>query len=274
MSIEIHKAEIARVKKFYEEDEKQQGFNLLLLGEPGSGKTPILLTARKPVYIASFDPKGTIGLKKWIKTGEVIPDTRYEDDDPFDPKVYKEWRSTFKKQYKSGFFNHIGTYVIDSSTTFAAAAMNFKMGEASRAGLTPHRNKDYNPAKVEIQNYLRKCLNLPCDFILTGHLKMIEKIKSIDVKTGITRSEISYRYMTIGQAAVFIPLLFSEMYVVKREKGPHGTKPKLLVDSTGEYIARSKLSSDGFLDATEEPDIKAILKKVGLPTNDKPLFKI
>lgn len=273
MSIEIHQREIDRVRKFYAEDEKQQGFNLLLLGEPGSGKTPILLTARKPVYIASFDPKGTVGLKKWIDKGEIIADTQYEDDDPYDPKVYELWYKQFKKQYSSGFFNHIGTYVIDSATTFTAAAMNYKMGEKGRAGYVPEMRKDYNPAKIEIQNYLRKCLNLPCDFILTGHLKAIDKLIRIDKSTGIETRQISYRFLTIGQAATFIPLLFSEMYVVIGEEGPHGVKRKLLTDAVGEYIARSKLSSDGLLDAKEEPDIKKILRKVGLSTRDKPLFK-
>ncbi len=273
MSLEIHQREIDRVRRYYAEDEKQQGFNLLLLGEPGSGKTPILLTARKPVYIDSFDPKGTVGLKKWIEKGEVIADTRYEDDDPYDPKVYAEWFPRFKKKYASGFFNHIGTYVIDSATTFTAAAMNYKMGEAGRAVNTPHRNKDYNPAKVEIQNYLRKCLNLPCDFILTGHLKAFDKLIRVDKKTGIETRKISYRFLTIGQAATFIPLLFSEMYVVVGEEGPHGVRRKLLTDAVGEYIARSKLSSDGLLDPKEDPDIKKILKKVGLSTRDKPLFK-
>jgi len=273
MSIEVHQRTIERVRKFYKEDEKQQGFNLLLLGEPGSGKTPILLTARKPVYIASFDPKGTVGLKKWIEKGEIIPDTQYEDDDPYNPTAYEKWYKQFKKQYTSGFFNHIGTYVIDSATTFTAAAMNYKMGEAGRAGNVPHRNKDYNPAKVEIQNYLRMCLNLPCDFILTGHLKALDKLIRVDKSTGVETRKISYRFLTIGQAATFIPLLFSEMYVVKGEEGPSGTRRKLLTDSVGEYIARSKLSSDGLLAPKEEPDIKAILKKVGLSTKDKPLFK-
>jgi hypothetical protein len=273
MSLEVHQREIARVRKYYEEDEKQQGFNLLLLGEPGSGKTPILLTARKPVYIDSFDPKGTVGLKKWINNGQIIADTRWEDDDPYDPTAFGEWEKKFKKQYASGFFDHLGTYVIDSATTFTEAAMNFKMGEAGRAGYTPHRNKDYNPAKVIIQNYLRRCLNLSCDFILTGHLKAIDKLIRVDKKTGIETRKISYRFLTIGQAATFIPLLFSEMYVVKGEEGPRGTKRKLLTDAVGEYIARSKLSAGEFLDAKEEPDIKAILEKVGLSVKDKPLFK-
>lgn len=273
MSISIHQDEINRVRKYYESDEKQKGFNLLLLGHYGSGKTPILLTCRKPVWIDSFDPKGTVGLKKWIEKGEVIADTEYEDDDPYSPKAFARWEKNFKSRYARKFFDCLGTYVIDSSTTFTAAAMACKMEEAGRAGLTPHRNKDYNPAKIVMQNYIRKCLNLKCDFILTGHLKTHDRLLSFDIKTGIERREIKHRYDAIGQAANFIPLMFSEIYVVKPKETSSGLKSELLISSSGEFVARSKLGSDGFLKNVEEPNIKGILKKVGLPTEDKPLFK-
>jgi len=268
-------AEIASVRKYYETDERQQGFNLLLLGEYGSGKTPILLTARKPIWIDSFDPKGTVGLKQWVDRGEVVVDARYEDDDPYSPEAFKQWERNFKIRYreKEAFFGALGTYCIDSSTTFTSAAMNFKMAEANRAGLTPSRNKDYNPAKVVMQNYIRKCLNLPCDFILTGHLKRIDRLLSIDVSTGIERRDIKYRYDAIGQAANFIPLMFSEIYVVRPKETSSGIKSELVTSAAGKYIARSKLTSDGFLKDVEESNIKAILKKVGLPAKDKPLLK-
>ena len=274
------RTEIARVRKFYEGDSRQRGFNLLLLGEYGTGKTPMLLTARKPIWIDSFDPRGTVGLKKWIDRGEVMVDTEYEIDDPYEGDkddfklvtAFGKWRSNFRKRYSSDFFNHLGTYCIDSSTTFSAAAQHYKMAEAGRAGYTPSRNKDYNPAKMEIQNHLRKCLNLPCDFILTGHLKPITKTIGIR-KDGSPIEETRYRYDAIGQAAVFIPLCFSEIYVLVTEESPDGVKRKLLIDSAGEYVARSKLSADGLLNATEEPNIKKILRKVGMNSSDKTLFK-
>ena len=272
MPIDIQ-TEIASVRKYYETDERQQGFNLLLLGEYGSEKTPILLSARKPVWIDSFDPKGTVGLKKWVDRGEVIVDARYEDDDPYSPAAFALWEKNFTNRYRDkSFFSSIGTYCIDSSTTFTSAAMNFKMAESNRAGYTPSRNKDYNPAKILMQNYIRKCLNLPCDFIFTGHLKRIDRLLSIDPSTGIERRDIKYRYDAIGQAANFIPLMFSEIYVVRPKETSSGIKPELLTSAAGKYIARSKLTSDGFLKDVEEPNIKAILKKVGLPAIDKPLM--
>jgi hypothetical protein len=48
----------------------------------------------------------------------------------------------------------------------------------------------------------------------------------------------------------------------------------MLIDSLGEYIARSRLKAKGLLDAVEPPDIKALLKKSGFEYGDKPRLAI
>jgi len=130
--------------------------------------------------------------------------------------------------------------------------------------------QDYNPQKVHMTNYLRKLMNLPCDFILTGHLKEVRKLLSVDTKTGVTREEIKYRFHTVGQAVVTIPLLFDEIYVIVGKEGREGPHREMLVDSLGTYIARSRLKRNGKLEPIEPPNIKALLKKAGLDPSDKP----
>ena len=39
-------------------------------------------------------------------------------------------------------------------------------------------------------------------------------------------------------------------------------------------MASSRLAADGKLSTFEEPDIKAILKKCGMPSDDKPLLYV
>ena len=114
-------------------------------------------------------------------------------------------------------------------------------------------------------------MRLPCDFIMTGHLREIKKLVRIDTKTGIATEEIKYRFLTTGQAVVTIPLLFDEIYVIIGKDG-RGRDPKreMLIDSLGEYVARSRLKSNGLLSATELPNIKALLKKIGMDWRDKP----
>ena len=69
---------------------------------------------------------------------------------------------------------------------------------------------------------------------------------------------------------VTIPLLFDELYTLRTKAIGNDVKYELLTKSTGLYLARSRMAADGKLDAVEEPDIKAMLKKAGRPAIDLP----
>lgn len=266
-----YKKELEKVKGFYEGDPLQKRFSALVTGETNAGKTYLLRTARKPIHIDSFDPGGTKCLRDLIKKGDVVADTQWESDNPFNPTAFARWMKTIDIRSQIGYFNHFGTYCLDSATTFGDAVMNYQLANKSRAGEAPQHRHDYNPQKVYMTNYIKKLMRIPCDFILTGHLREIKKLVRVDAKTGIATEEIKYRFLTTGQAVVTIPLLFDEIYVITG-KDSRGREPKreMLIDSLGEYIARSRLKANGLLNATEPPDIKALLKKIGLDWGDKP----
>ena len=256
------KTEISKIKEFYASDEKQNTFNLLLVGESGSGKTFLSRTARKPVHIDSFDIGGTKCVRKWIEKGEIIPDTRWESEDPLKPSEFKNWKKEFEYRLANGYFNHFGTYWLSSGTSWSDAIMNYVLAKAGIAGEAPRFTKDYTPQKVMIRNYISKMLNLPCDFIFEGHLKLVE-----DPDKGTV-----FRFMTTGQGMITIPLMFDEIYVTSPKETSSGIEYRLLTKSTGTFLARSRLAADGLLDTYEKADIKYILKKVGKDYQDKPLF--
>ena len=263
-------AELARVRKFYAGDPLQKRFSALICGETNAGKTYALRTARLPVHIDSFDPGGTKCLRDMIASGDIVADTRYENDDPFDPKAYADWKRATDVRFQIGYYNQFGTYCLDSATTFGMAVMNYGLGNKGRAAEAPQMRIDYTPQKTEMTNYFRKLMNLPCDFILTGHLRELRKVLSVDTKTGIVREEIKFRFYTTGQAVVTIPLLFDEIYVIVGKQGSDGPRREMLIDSLGEYVARSRLKAKGLLSSVEPPDIKALLKKSGFEYGDKP----
>ena len=264
------KAELEEVKKYYSGDPLQKRFSALITGETNAGKTFLLRTARRPIHIDSFDPGGTKCLRDLIASGDVIADTQWEADDPYDPKVFANWMKATDRRFQLGYYNLFGTYCIDSATTFGEAVMNYQLGNRSRAGEAPQRNQDYMPQKTYMTNYIKKLMRLPCDFILTGHLREIKKLISLDTKTGVAHEDIKYRFYVTGQAVVTIPLLFDEIYVITGKEGREGPKREMLIDSLGTYVARSRLKMKGLLDAVEEPDIKLILKKSGFSIEDKP----
>jgi hypothetical protein len=266
-----YKTELKRVRDYYDGDPLQKRYSALITGETNAGKTFLLRTARRPIHIDSFDPGGTKCLTDLIKSGDVIADTQWESDDPFEPKAFAGWMKSVDVRLQTDYFNHFGTFCLDSATTFGDAVMGYGMGGKGRAGETPQMRVDYMPQKVHMVNYIKKLMRLPCDFILTGHLREIRKLVRVDTKTGVSYEEIKYRFFTTGDAVMTIPLLFDEIYViVGKGEGSAGPKREMLIDSLGTYIARSRLKADGKLDPVEPPDIRALLKKVGLDWSDKP----
>lgn len=265
-----YKNELQKVKDYYAGDPLQKRFSALVCGETNAGKTYLLRTARRPIHIDSFDPGGTKCLRDLIAGGDVVADTQWEADDPFNPDKFAKWMKSVDIRIQIGYFEKFGTYCLDSATTWGDAVMNYQLASRGEQGNSPNWGKDYVPQKTFMSNYIKKLMRLPCDFILTGHLREIHKVLSIDPKTGITREEIKYRFYTTGQAVTTIPLLFDEIYVIIGKDG-QGRDPKreMLIDSLGEFIARSRLKANGKLDATEPPDIKALLKKIGLDWSDK-----
>jgi len=260
----VVKTEVAKLQTMYHEAPRSSSFNFLLLGESGTGKSFLLHTARKPIHLDCFDPGGTKNLIELITKGELIPDIRWEDEDPANPSVFREWETVMKERIRSGYFNHFGTYCLDSSTTWTDAIMNQILKSEGLAGQPPRWAHDYVPQKVKIQNWIKVLMKLPCDFILTGHLEGTK-----DEVTG----RLSYRYMVTGKAQVTIPLLFDEIWVCDPKSTSSGVEYRILTQSNGTYLARSRMAKKGLLKTYEEPNIKAMLKKCGFPTEDKPLFK-
>lgn len=258
------------VKAYYEKDPLQKRFSAIIYGNIGVGKTFLLRTARKPVHIDSFDPGGTKCLREEIEKGDIVVDTSYESEDPFNPTAFAAWMKNMDLRYQTKYFDHFGTYALDSSTKFMDAAMNYTLASSGHAGETPRHRHDYNPTKVSMVNYINKLMNLPCDFVLTGHFRENEEVLSVDSKTGIERKKTEYRFLTIGQAATTIPLMFDEIYVLQTIDSSGGLKRELLLEAQGQYLARSRLRANGKLNAKEPADIKALLKKIGLKWEDKP----
>lgn len=250
------------LKDKYKNDAKQSSANILLLGEMGSGKTFLARTARRPIHIDSFDPGGSKGLEDLINSGDVIVDSRYESEKPMSPFAFTEWKAVMDSRVREGYFNHIGTYILDSSTSWAKAIMNSILKKAGIPGTAPRFTKDYTPQKTAIENSIYECLDLPCDFILTGHLEPFR-----DESDG---GKIRFRYMTTGKGALVIPTLFDEVWVMDPKATSTGVEYRILTQNTGTYTCRSRMAKDGLLNQYEKADIKALLKKAKKDYSDKP----
>ena len=103
----------------HKESAKTQRFKLLEYGRTGTGKTRIFKTARRPVFICSFDPGGYKTLIDEIDGRTFLVDSRFESEDPWHPKAWALFDKVFHELKTSGFFSMVGTFGLDSLTTMA-----------------------------------------------------------------------------------------------------------------------------------------------------------
>jgi hypothetical protein len=272
------KMEAERLKKLYEDDPHTESFNAIIYGGVGSGKSSLLRTCRLPLHVDSFDPGGSKVLmgeailngtlyEDEMKKGNIIVDSRFENEDPKSPSSASLWDTEFQKKKRMGYFNHIGTYAIDSMTTWSQVIMYEILKKAVAAkpgkrvmGAAPQEN-DWLPQMTVIENAMRSFVSLPCDCILLGH---------DDFKKDEPTGRMFVNLMITGKLRVRVPLLFDEIYYAMSKETSSETIYQLLTKKTGMYEARSRLSNKGQLNMYEVADIKAILKKVGRRCEDKP----
>lgn len=266
-SIEEIRAEASRLKSLYDSNAKVGKLHGLVLGEKGAGKTSLALTCPRPVYIASFDPGSTSILDAEIKKGDILVDY-FEQDDRENPSAYMAFEKEYRRKQRLGFFNHVGTTIIDSATnlaTYLSWQIQKKEGrispglEAKRDGTKHGMQKPDWDTFLNVMIQLSISLgNLPCHTILTGHIaRVFDEAKQTFVRT----------MMIPGQSKDRVPINLHESYVLKVQASSSGLKRMLLTQNDGEFQATTRLKG---VSKEEEPDIRALLKKAGLPYEDLP----
>ena len=253
MAIDATK-EFAELQRMYKEQVQNKTFNAIIYGPMGSGKTHLLRTCRLPIFVDSFDPGGSKTNSTIIEAGNMFVDTRWELEDPEKPGAFEAWDKEYDRRKRGEFFKQIGTYVIDSATTWAQTIMNVILKKAGRAGTFPFQ-QDYGPAMSILENAVRDFTSLPCDCILTAH-------------EDIDKDEISGRMFVgplfWGKLKGRLPLLFDEIYHAEtKEKSGGVISYQLLTRSTGLVKARTRIGSGKF-ETYEPQDITALVKKAGL----------
>jgi hypothetical protein len=258
MSLDIKK-ELSDIQAMYKDNARTNTFNALIYGPMGTGKTNVLKTARQPILVHSFDPGGTKTIKNEVDAGKIFADTRFEVEDPENPTAFAAWDKEYERLKKGGMFDKIGTFCIDSGTTWSSAAMNVTLKKAGRAGGTPQQN-DYLPTMCILENAIKDMTSLPCDCILICHE---------DTDKDEASGKMFVGPLFIGKLKYRIPILFDEIYYATTKETSAGVNYFFLTRSTGLYKARTRLGRGGLFDTYEKQDIKYLLKKAGYNADDK-----
>lgn len=233
----------ASIKKKFDESPKNESINRLVLGEYGTGKSLSLLTADKPVLVHSFDPGGCSHIMSLEKDG-IMVDNTFENI-----KNFGKFESEFTRLERSGIFNEIGTYVIDSLSMFSEAVMHATIEKSSKVKDGIPMQRDYLIQMITITEYIRKCASFPCNFIATGHLEIVK-----DEDTGI----ITYVPLMTGKLKERLPLLFDEVYIATAVNN----KYTFLAGQKGRLKGRSRLRGTNPLMPIELPQDYQAIKKM------------
>lgn len=233
----------------------------LIYGQSGTGKTYSLRTARKPLFVDSFDPGGSIVLSDLVQSGDAIVQTVFEAEDPKSPTAFAEWEKRISYLIQHNVMDNIGTYVIDSATTWGQAALNLVMAKAGRAGGTPQQN-DWYPQMNLMEVGIRRIFKFPCDVVFICHNDTLKD----DVIGKITRAP-----MLTGKSKTRIPLLFSEIYYADVRRSSKGAEYVWQLQADTTNMAKSRLCglSKARIDFHIQ-DFSKLMREVSHDYEDKP----
>jgi len=262
------------IQESYEADAATRKVNAFVYGEWGSGKTTLAGTAPKPVVIDVFDPGGQKSIEDKIRKGEVIADTRWqlkgESGDSIstsndskisaDPHLWGEWAKEYNARVQAGFFEEVGTYVLDSFTTWSEALL----AHIKRLRGTTRTKSDYDDwgdNRTKAKNVIKTIMSLPCHVIVTGHTQTDK-----DENTGrLIAGPLAY-----GKLQKEIPLLFDEVYYMDVKGDGDREDYRLHTANDSIYPARSRLRGiNKDISAIMEPDFTELLRKAGMDYEDK-----
>lgn len=239
-------------------------FNLLLLGETGTGKTFLLRTCRMPALHFAWDPNSGASFEpEVLKQGQILSDPRWGSaawrrGKPED-HMFWQFSQQCEEWGRMGFFGQFKTIMLDSLTPLCDCAVDYVCQLLDRPhGMlsTEWHDPDYVMLYRLIGNLVHKfCAISNVDFILTAHIQA-ERFEG----TKKTFTSIS----APGQIRRKLALWFDEVYCAKTRMTTEGLEYVLQTKPDGSVLARSRFARRGLLDTFEHPDIGVIRKKVGL----------
>lgn len=230
---------------------------LLLIGNPGVGKTNFIKTMPKPIYVFSFD-KGylTLAGEDGIKVGVCM------DEDRYSPKSYAEFNTKFQKlcqgekyKWSDGREEAYQTIALDNVSFLSTAIFDHQQKVNSNID-KPGGFLVYGQVRSKLQDILNKSVTIANYVVCTA---LLEADK--DDSTG----EIFFVPSVVGSIKHEMGAWFDAVFYLTIDKTPQGNKLYKLI-TVGERRQQAKIRLPSRIanavSAVETPDFGLLMKKI------------
>lgn len=182
----------------------------LLLGFPGSGKTPTAFTAprseEKPMIVLSADFQGWVhtSISEAEKDGSLYVLREFEMLPP-DMDIFARITATVRELHAKGVFKETSTLVLDSISGCLSHYQNFLQNKKAKDGtrsVEAMTNRDWGLVLSKVKDLMYAIFTLPCHVVVTCHLKNVYT-KDPDDQTQKVLS--GYAPTIAGQSSEWIP---------------------------------------------------------------------
>ena len=183
-----------------------------LAGPSGSGKTQSASTLPGKLLLIDYD-----GRSETLAGNPNVDIINCYDPEPTSPKAWMKARDVKRElwsQVRAGTLSYDGV-IEDGLTQMNRYAMNWALLTDPKRGLGGSPAKQhYIPQMKAIADHILSMKSLPCHYILTTHLEILE-----DEEMG----GLKYLPKTTGKQRTEVPGWFNECYLCHREKDKDGT---------------------------------------------------
>lgn len=255
---------------------KAQYLRACIIADKGAGKTSLCETLPRPVHLWAFDPGGesVLRLKDGPSAGEfpdwLIPDTRFQVNEGVD--IDNWWKDTVARN-RAGYWNTVGTVVLDTTTTFGEALVKKVDFPVPEKGMKVDSRALWGLYAQLFCDYMKYILHLPCHVVLLGHIKRKENEKL---------GTVWWTIRVPGSSDVNLQNWVGEFWGLKIDakvtgeakfmdgrdvKQPDYTR-YLVTGPDGKFPFTTRMGSKTF-NLFEPPNVRALMQKAGWSGADK-----